>query len=486
MQKNCWLILAVILILKYNKHMPDISETLNILEQTIITRLSAIEAKELKELKKNFEALLSGFQTLRKRLIEKAIITENPYKYETSITKLGKPPETAFTETNKAEEMSNRLYLYEAYLDYVFNYFPFTSDALNFKNINELRHLVSYFDFIKLSTNSANINTRVLAEYLSVLLRSSNTILSELNNQILSILKNSSEKILAILQEIEFVQKERYKTFIKKIIYKNHSSGLEKLQLRKNEIIKETKAVIQSLNEPIIDAYITEAFDEIVNFKPDDFDKLIKKLKAENIEEKKKKDVNYRIILNDAINGLAGASFSLETIIEILKYNHAILITIHNSFFSKLIESIKQFLSRKSGEHIYELEFLDPLTNKIKIEPVNYDAFINELETIYKKLTALADNKSTLARKVKASSEEQVLGFLVKLIEALQVELRKIQAFDAFFLKEFENNNIKHKFKSALSAQNILKETLIKANQRRYEYIATKEEEEQLKKLGIK
>lgn len=465
--------------------MPEISENLNILEQTIINRLSAIETKELKELRKNFEALLSGFQTFRKRLIEKAIITENPYKYETSITKLGTPPETAFTETNKTEEMSNRLYLYEAYLDYVFNYFPFTSDSLDFKNINELRHLVTYFDFIKLSTNSANINTRILAEYLSVLLRSSNTVLSELNNQILSILKNSSEKILAILQEIEFVQKERYKTFIKKIINKNHSSELDKLQLRKNEIIKETKSVLQNLNEPIIDAYISEAFDEIVNFKPDDFDKLLKKLKAENTEQKKKKEINYRIILNDAVNGLAGANFSLETVIEILKYNHAILLTINNGFLSKLVESIKQFFSRKSGEHVYELEFLDPLTSKRKIEPINYDAFINELETILKKLLALSDSKSTLARKVKASSDEQVLSFLVRLIEAMQVELRKIQAFDAFFLKEFEKNNIKHKFKSAISAQNILKETIIKANQRRYEYIATKEEEEQLKKLGI-
>lgn len=465
--------------------MSEISESINTLEQTIITRLSAIEAKELKELKKNFEALLSGFQTFRKRLIEKAIITENPYKYETSITKLGTPPETAFTETNKTEEMSNRLYCYEAYLDYVFNYFPFTSDALDFKNINELRHLVTYFDFIKLSINSSNINTRILAEYLSVLLKSSNAILSELNSQILSILKSSSEKILIILNEIEFVQKERYKTFIKKVINKNHGSELEKLRLRKNEIIKETKSLLLSLNEPIIDAYISEAFDEIVDFKPDDFDKLIKKLKAENAEQKKKKEINYRVILNEAVNGLAGANFSLETVIEILKYNHAILLSINSSFFSKLLESLKQFFSKKSGEHIYELEFIDPLTSKRKIEPVNYNVFINELDIILKKLTALSDTKSILAKKVKNSSDEQILNFLGKLIEAMQVELRKIQSFDAFFQKEFEKNNIKHKFKSSISAQNILKEAIIKANQRRYDYIATKEEEEQLKKLGI-
>lgn len=465
--------------------MPDLAENIQLLEQTIMSRLTTLEGKELKELRNNFEALLSGFQTFRTRMIEKGIITENLYKYEVSVTKLGTPPETAFTESTKTEEMSMRMWQYEAYLDYVFNYFPFSVDSLDFKTIHELRHLVNYFDFIKLSTHTANVNTRILAEYLTVMLRSSNAMLSELNSQVLSILRNSSEKILTLLQDIEFVQKERYKTFIKKVIHKNHAGELEKLQLRKNEIVKEIKTLMQGAQEPVIDEYIQEAFDEIVNFKPDEFEKVIKMLKAENTEQKKKKEVNFRIILHDAVNVLAGANFSLETVIEILKYNHGILVTVRNGFFAKLIDSLKQFFSRKTGEHIYELEFIDPVTSKNKIEAINYDVFITELETILKKLLALTDSKSVLARKVKASSDEQVLSFLVKIIEAMQIELRKIQAFDAYFAKEFEKNNIKHKFKSAISATNILKEAIIKANQRRYDYIATKEEEEQLKKLGI-
>ena len=244
--------------------MPDHTENLNLLEQTIINRLTSMENKELKELRKNFEALLSGFQTFRARMLEKSIIHDNPYKYETSITKLGWPAETAFTETNKIEEMSQRLAQYEAYLDYVFNYFPFTTDALTFKAIQDLRHLVGYFDFIKLSTNSANINSRILAEFMAILLRSSNAMLSELNSQILSILKGSSEKIISILAELEFVQKERYKVFAKKVIIKNRGTELEKLASLKTEIIKETKLVFHNLNEPIIEEYIIEAFEELV------------------------------------------------------------------------------------------------------------------------------------------------------------------------------------------------------------------------------
>ena len=58
--------------------MPDHTENLNLLEQTIINRLTGMENKELKELRKNFEALLSGFQTFRSRMLEKSIIHDNP------------------------------------------------------------------------------------------------------------------------------------------------------------------------------------------------------------------------------------------------------------------------------------------------------------------------------------------------------------------------------------------------------------------------
>ncbi|MFH2115062.1 MAG: hypothetical protein ABIJ86_11210, partial [Spirochaetota bacterium] len=81
---------------------------------------------------------------------------------------------------------------------------------------------------------------------------------------------------------------------------------------------------------------------------------------------------------------------------------------------------------------------------------------------------------------------DQIYKFLEKSIEDLQSYHRKLTALDEFFRATLTDPEVKNKVRTIKTELGSIKNTIIKANQKRYEYIAIKDEQEQMKRLGIK
>ena len=93
--------------------------------------------------------------------------------------------------------------------------------------------------------------------------------------------------------------------------------------------------------------------------------------------------------------------------------------------------------------------------------------------------------RTTPIGELETAGEEQLLALLSKNIEELQSMHRTLSALDLYFKTEVPREQ-RERVRGVKPELTALKNGIVKANQKRHEYIAQKEEQEQMKRLGIK
>jgi hypothetical protein len=140
-------------------------------------------------------------------------------------------------------------------------------------------------------------------------------------------------------------------------------------------------------------------------------------------------------------------------------------------------------LNKDPDSQIYNIEYVDP-TRQVQVrEKLDFTAFHAELERKAKVLFNIS-TKGMAVSKLEGMEEPQLLGLLEKNIRDIQTMHRLLGALDEYF-KAAADQEDRGKIKGIKPELSTMKNALIKANQKRYEYHAQKEEEEQFKKLGI-
>jgi len=76
--------------------------------------------------------------------------------------------------------------------------------------------------------------------------------------------------------------------------------------------------------------------------------------------------------------------------------------------------------------------------------------------------------------------------FLEKGMEDIQRYFRRLSALDEYFKNEITEPESKPKIRGIKVELATLKTSIIKANQKKHEYVAQKEEIEQMRRLGIR
>jgi uncharacterized protein with von Willebrand factor type A (vWA) domain len=106
------------------------------------------------------------------------------------------------------------------------------------------------------------------------------------------------------------------------------------------------------------------------------------------------------------------------------------------------------------------------------------------MEKKTKTLQALA-NRGPAQAKLEAMQDEQLIQFLERTIRDVQNLHKILSALDEFFKSAVDKTD-RAKVKGIKPELSTIKNTIVRANSKRHEYSAQKEEEEQLKRLGAK
>lgn len=460
------------------------------LESALLEKIQYLDSSGLKELRDDFKLFQSAFQGIYTVLLKKGIIQEDPYKYEMKISEVTTPPESPFAESEKNDQMSIRLSQYESYLDFLNNYYQFSVEFLNMGRIKRLAALSKYFAFTNFTENSPHINTRYLAEMVAMVRKGSDPLSAGIINEGLLQLDKTSRKIFHTLKDLTTAHREQYKLNIRLAIMPSMNFERDWVVTHREEAVRKIRNQFgeSSASHPFYPELVDEILMEDYSAEAQSLrDDLMKRLAVQASKKANvKAERNYKAMLLEGVRQLIGVGFQLEDALRKLADNQATLDSLDNSFFAKLRRALREMLNKSPQPVIHEVEYIDPVSSERRTENIDFFAFLDQAGRRVQGLIAMTNRSSAAFKRLESASEDQVYKFLEKALEELQAYFRKMTALDEFFMDALSAPDIRAKFRNVKIELTSLKNATVKANQKRHEYIAQKEEEEQMKRLGIK
>ncbi len=459
------------------------------LEACLDARRDKLDRNELPKLREYFKLFQAAFQGLKSVLYKKGVLHDDPYKYELKISEVQNPPESPFSESEKLDQISLRVSQFEAYLDFLNNYYQFSCDFLTMGRIKRLLGLVKYFNFQQFTETSTQPNTRALAEIAGMVKKGTDQLSAGLIAESSLQLERATRDILAVLKELTEYHRERYKLDLRQIVLVGLNLDADSAIGRRDEAMKLIKKKFGEVAGEL--PFYPELVEEVLN---EDYssdgptlrEKLLAKLAvAEEKKDAEIKEKSYRGLLMDGARALAGAAWSIDAAATKLGEDSALLQSLEQGLGARLRRIIRRIFSPDDRGLEYEIVFVDQLSGKRTTESLDFNRFIDEAGRKSRLLASLSQRGGAPLKRLEAMTEEQLYQFLQRHIEEVQRMHRTFGALEDFFRTNLPEA-MKPRMKSVRVEMTTIKGAIIKANQKRHEYVAQREESEQLKRLGIK
>ena len=295
----------------------------------------------------------------------------------------------------------------------------------------------------------------------------------------LSHLNKSHNPILGYLKILSEYQRESYKLYLRDV-----TAGMSQADAANTALLKKKFAQVK----PGLPFY-TELVEEVLK---EDYsadgpalrEAVLKKLQVAEAKPKVvKAEVSFKLILVEGIQSLGGTAGTFTDILAKIDGNQTILENRKQSFMEKFKRLMQQVFNKEPDPVIYDVEYMDPVKGISVREKVNFNSFRGDLERKIRTLNPMAA-RGTAASRLESMQEEQLVGFLERNIRDIQSLHKILSALDDFFKAAVDRAD-RDKIRGIKPELGTIKNTIVRANSKRHEYSAQKEEETQLKRLGV-
>jgi len=459
--------------------MAEEDDYLKNLDEVLKERAEWLEKTELPKLKEELRLYHTGFASLYNLYLKKGLIHEDPYKQEAKIAELEVPSSAGFSDAERMEQLTQRLANYDNQLDFLVNFYPFNPDYLNLDRIKRILGLVRYIDWANLSPDSQNPVTRAVAEMTNQIKLGTEPLTMSVISESLVHLSKSYTPVMNHLKTLTDYRKELFKFELRDV-----TGGMSKSDAANPAQIK--KAFLQAKpGTPFYPDLAEEVIKEDTSSEgPTLREDVLKKLRVADSKPKAVKvQVSFKSILIEGIQTLGGTAQTFTDIAGKLDENETILENKKKSFFQKIKKIVHQMLNKEPEPVVYDVEYMDPV-KAIKVqERINFSAFRGDLDRKIRTLAPMAARGGATS-KLENMQEEQLIGFLERNVREIQSMHKTLTALDEFFKAEVDKED-RDKIRGIKPELGTLKNAILRANSKRHEFSAQKEEEEQLKRLGV-
>ena len=454
-------------------------EYVKILAEALREKADALERVELQKLKEELRSYHSGFASLYNLYLRKGLIHEDPYKHEARIAELEVPSSAAFSDADRLDQLTRRLANFDNQLDFLVNFYQFSAEFLTMDRIKRILGLVKYVDWINLTPDSQNPMTRALAEMTNQIKTGSEKLTMNVISDSLSHLNRSFNPILGLLKILADYQREAYKLEMRDVTEGMSQADIANLPQLKKKFIQAKPGL--PFYPDLVDEIIKEDFSPEG---PELREAVLKKIQV--VQEKPKvvkAPVSFKNILMDGVQSLGGTAQVFAEVLGKLDENQVILQNRKQTFFEKFKKLLQQMFNKEPDPVIYDLEYIDPVKGIPVHERVNFYNFRADLDRKIRTLAPMAVRGSSVS-KLESIQEEQLVGFLERNVRELQTLHKILGALDEYF-KAAVDRSEREKIKGIKIELGTIKNAIVRANNKRHEYSAQKEEEEQLRRLGV-
>ena len=455
--------------------------------QAIENRRSAIESDELPRLKELFRVFHTSFQGLHQLLIRKGLVQQDPYKDEQKISDITPPEDEPYLESDRDQAIGIRLDAYDNVLEFLNNYFEFRLDALGFKELKKLSELTRFIAWDSLSSQSPKPTTRGVADLVGRARGGHDSFANSVISDSLDQLARNTKAILDQIKVVLTFKREEYKQSLREHVLPALENP-ERLDPNDSAALDEVRSQHKQLGlpGPFIPEHASEMLAEEYGPQADQRQaEVLERLQSSSSPKKKARPKeSLRDALIAAIRALSAASRPLETIGENLQTNAEAARSQKNGLAQAFRDWIDRLTNRKPTKTTYEVEYTDESTGTRHTETIVLDDFVERIAKKSRLYGAFLARSGGPWAKIQKATDEQLYQYINKELGECHVVHRRAGALDAH-LKAKAGPAERKKMKGVKIELSSVRNAIVKANQLKHEYVAKKEEHEQLRKLGM-
>ena len=448
------------------------------LQQVLNDRKDWLERESLGKLKDELRIFQASYASLYNIYLKKKLIDEDPYKQETKISELEVPETSAVNEAKRIEQLSVRLSNFDNQLDFLVNFYQLHIDFLNLDRVKRIVGLVRYIEWPSMTPDSQSVMTKAVAELTNNSKSGVDPITLSIIGESLTRLSKTTATVMNILKDLNIYYRESYKLEIRQKITKDMSAS----DATPENIKKKMPSAMPGAHfyKELVEELIKEDYSKGGG---DLRDTILNNLRVAKEKPKAAKaPVNFKNILLDGIQVIGGAGATFVEIGAKLDENEAVMESHKKGIFEAIKTLIRQITNAEPEEVVYNVEYLDTTKGIPVKERVYFHQFRDDMDKKAKILCSFV--KGPAYNKLSAMTEEQIIGYLERNIRDVQAYHKTLSALDDFF-KANARAGEREKIRGIKPELSTVKNSVVKANQLRYEYSAQKEEEEQLIRLGV-
>ncbi len=471
------------------------------LDRLIAERRRFLEARQLPRLKEQFQIFQSGIKSIVGILVRKSLIKEDPYKHEQKISEVSLPPSGPVVETERIDQIGLRLSELENQVDFVCDLYQFSLDFLTLSRIKGLADLVGYVEWDKLTEISANVNSRLIAELGAKVKQGGDTLSAGIFQDAQNQLVKAGGEILRLLRDVSTYLRESYKRAARSHLFSGLALSADALDAKRSEAMKLLKGRFAAIvtSNPSAAAELASG-DARPSFYPELLGEIleedygaegearlrdvIERLRVSEERTTKRVEQPLRSLLLESIGHLGAAGIPLESAAHKIGDNYHAYTTRRVPLAERVRRWLRKLLhARGAGEPI-EIQIVDPTTSAKRSEELDVKAYLERIERRCRVFASFSATETPAFRKLQASPEEQIFKLISLNIDDLHEIASKLPALDTFF-KAAASDQERASARGMKLEISAIKTAIMKANQKKHEYLSRKEELEQMRRLGV-
>ncbi|MDR2740571.1 MAG: hypothetical protein LBB98_00210 [Treponema sp.] len=440
-----------------------------------------LEKSELPKLKEEFRTFQTAFYSIYSLFLKRKIIDEDPYKQDVKVADIEIPETSSFPETEKVARLSIRLAQYDNQLDFLVNFYQISLESFTIEKIKRILGLIKYIDWAHFVIDSnTSANTKAVIEMITQAKQGADPLSINIINEALNSLYRTTGSILGYLKETADYNREAYKMELREKV----TSGMQPADAAQITQIKKKFSGAMP-GRPFYPDLVEEVIREDYSKDSEKLqEQVLKKLEVPDTKVKiTKPQVSFKAILIEGLFAIGGAGSILAEIAPKIIENAEILENRRKSFWGEIKKLIQQIINKEPEPVIYEVEYMDAVKGVKVKEKVNFNNLRTNVDHKIRTLQNISGRGAVLA-KLESMEEAQLLGILERNIRDIQSLHKILSALDDFFKVAVDKED-RDKVKGIKPELSSMKNAIINANHKRYDYSAQKEEEEQFKRLGI-
>ena len=458
------------------------------LETALMAKQGWLNTDRLQQLLEQYRLLHTCVRNLNEVLVKRSLIHPDPYKLENRISEVALIETSPFTENEDAIVLGKRFSDYEMMLDFICTYFRFTVENIDIGRIKTLMDFNDSFDWSNLSSNSSKSNTRALATALTKARTNAPSVTISLINDSQEKCAKCIKSINSGLAELANFQKELYKGNLRKDIFEHPDFDKAKAFSSPDAEMNEIKRLyVKTTGKK---TFYTDLVQEIIaeDQGPDKENlrkKLLEKLEIKIHEEKTEtRKVDTHELLMSAVFSLGVLASILGHLGIKLSDNFDLLFYVKKTLFRKFMEALRQALGIKEKERTCTILVTDQQSGVKSQQHIEVNAFLAQISKLAHIYAGIA-SKGNEYNKINSAKEDDALIFLNRQIQENQKLFTTINALDEHFKSHVEVTQ-RPKVKGLKIDLSSYRNAIIAVNKKRGEYVSEVEEQEQMRKLGIK